>query len=828
MIRSILGDWRSILTAPAAGDPKKALASRQIFVIVRAFLVSVVFLQFMLIVLHPKITSRWLALLLGSLAASLVLLFLNRRGHVVVASHLLVVSLWLLISLFAWTRSGLGTRAAWGYFIVVFIAGMLLGKWQGLATAAVCSASTLLIALAAPIRSSDPYRFWLVNTLFLIVVLLLQELAGRSIRESLAQAREELSERRKSEEALRARNQFVSSLLSALPLAVFFKDRQGRYTGCNDVFSEIMGVTSQEISGKTVHELWPSQLAETYHRKDLELMRDRKHQEYEFQVRDRFGELRPVIFAKDVILDARGEVAGLVGAFLDISERKRAETALSESERRYRTLFESASDAIFLNRGDEFIDCNARTLELFGCSREEFAASSPDRFSPARQPDGRNSREKAMERIRAALDGRPQRFDWVHRRCDGTTFPADVTLNRVELSTGVHTLAVVRDMSDRRLLEEQLLQAQKMEAVGILAGGVAHDFNNILSAIVGYTSLMQMKVQGDRKLEEYAELILASAERAASLTNSLLAFSRKQELELAAVDLNEAIRDFARILARLIGEDVDFSLDLADEELVAEVDLRQFEQVLMNLATNSRDAMPRGGRLTIASERRVLDRATSGIPIGAHALITVSDTGSGMDEVTQERIFDPFFTTKRVGRGTGLGLTIVFGIVKKHDGFIRIDSAPGKGTKVHVFLPLKPGPGKKQLPQREKKRISGTETILLIEDDESVRRAFRSVLEEYGYSVLEAADGEEGVDRFAMRMDVIDLVLCDLIMPRMNGRETLTAIRGRRPGVKAIFISGYTADMFNRDGLMDVDIPVLLKPIKPMDLLSRVRQVLDS
>ena len=828
MSRSILGDWRSLLAAPAGGDPEKALASRQIFLIVRTFLVSVVFLQLVLIVLHPEVTSRWLALLLGSLAASLVLLLLNRSGHVGVASHLLVVSLWLLISLFAWTHTGLGTRAAWGYFLVVFIAGMLLGKWQGVVTAAVCSASTLLIALAAPLRSSDPYRFWLINSLFLILVLLLQDLASRSIRESLAQARRELSERRKSEEALRSRNQFVSSLLRALPLAVFFKDKQGRYTGCNDVFSEIMGVTSEEISGKTVHELWPSQLAETYHRKDLELMHCRKHQEYEFQVRDRFGELRPVIFAKDVILDASGEVAGLVGAFLDISERKRAETALIESERRYRALFESASDAIFLNRGDEFIDCNARTLELFGCSREEFAASSPDRFSPERQPDGRNSREKAMERIRAALDGRPQRFDWVHRRCDGTTFPADVTLNRVELSTGVHTLAVVRDMSDRRLLEEQLLQAQKMEAVGILAGGVAHDFNNILSAIVGYTSLMQMKVKGDRKLEEYAELILASAERAASLTHSLLAFSRKQELELAAVDLNEAIRDFAKILARLIGEDVDFRLDLTGEELVAEVDLRQFEQVLMNLVTNSRDAMPRGGRLTIASARCVLDRAMGGIPVGAHALITVSDTGSGMDAGTQERIFDPFFTTKQVGQGTGLGLTIVFGIIKKHDGFIRIDSAPGKGTKVHLFLPLKPGPRKQRLPQLEKKKISGTETILLIEDDENVRRAIRCVLEEYGYTVLEAADGEEGIARFAVNTVGIDLVLCDLVMPRMNGRETIAGIRGRRPGEKAIFISGYTADMFNRDGLMDVDIPVLLKPIKPMDLLRKVRQVLDS
>jgi two-component system cell cycle sensor histidine kinase/response regulator CckA len=1070
-----------LFTAPEFADPEKSLVARQIFTIVRAFIVSSLFLLMVQIALAPRIALRWLALQLAVVALSLTLLALNRRGYVRTVSWLLLLSLWLLISVFAWTRNGLGTRAAWGYFIVVIIAGMTLGKWPAVATAGVCSASTLLIGLAAPVPSSDPFRFWLINTIYLSAGLLLQDLAVRSIRASMTRTISELherqqvqaalansekkhremvnslpfcvfeadlngriqfvnqtgldwfgyfpedlaagfsiyqileesdvqrakenvgrllsggellnreyrvtrkdgssftvlirtrvisekgvpvglqgslidisdlkqaerereliisllratvestadgilvvdtagkithynrrfqemwripdevlaegsdslalafvldqlsdpagfiaeverlyslplaesfdllefrdgryferysrpqmlagqpvgrvwsfrdvSERKRSEEALLNRNRFISSLLHAMPVAVFFKDKEGRYTGCNDEFTEIMGVTSEEIMGKTVHDLWPGELAETYHQKDLELLRERKHQVYEFRVKDKHGRMRPVIYAKDDFLDANGEVNGLVGTFLDISEHKRAEMALQESELRYRTLFEAASDSILMMKGSYFCECNSKTLEMFSCTREQIVGASPDLFSPPFQPDGRSSREKALEKIDAAYAGQPQFFEWIHCKADQTPFTAEVSLNRIELSGDVFLLAIVRDITDRRRLEDQLLQAQKMEAVGILAGGVAHDFNNILSTIVGYGSLLQIRLQADGQSKEYIERILSSCERAVSLTSSLLTFSRKQEIELRPVDVNDVIYNFHKILARLIGEDIEFNLQLASQPLVVDADVRQIEQVLMNLATNSRDAMSRGGKLVIRTEVSVFKKHPGEIPAGSYAAVTVSDTGSGMNQEVKAHIFEPFFTTKETGKGTGLGLAIVYGIIKKHSGFITVDSTPGTGTAFTIFLPLQPGERRKPGSRRQERIPSGSETILLVEDDPAVRQVTRSMLEEYGYTVLEAVDGIAALDMFQRQKERIQLVLCDLIMPKMDGRETLAEMHRMKKDVKAIFMSGYTADIIAGKGITDSGIRLLLKPLKPAELLRRVRAVLDG
>jgi PAS domain S-box-containing protein len=465
---------------------------------------------------------------------------------------------------------------------------------------------------------------------------------------------------------------------------------------------------------------------------------------------------------------------------------------------------------------------------MFGCKREDIIGASLDRFSPPLQPDGRDSRKKAGEKIQAAYGGSPQFFEWIHCKADGTLFIAEVSLSLIELTGGIFLLAVVRDISDRRQLEEQLLQAQKMEAIGILAGGVAHDFNNILSTVVGYSSLLNMKLKKDDPLKEYIERILVATERAVHLTSSLLAFSRKQDIELQPVEINGAISGFHKILARLIGEDIDFGLDLVEQSLVVDVDVRQFEQVLMNLATNSRDAMPNGGKLTISTSCLILDEVAGEIPNGAYALISIADTGCGMDAKVHAHLFEPFFTTKEVGKGTGLGLAIVYGIIKKHNGFIRAESAAGQGTTFHVYLPLKSLRREKRVRKKSEKMISGTETILLIEDDATVRQVIRSILDEFGYKVIEAADGVEAVAIFAHEQGKVQLILCDLIMPKKNGRETIAEIRQIRPDVKVIFISGYAADIIAHKGRMDPDIPMLLKPLKPTELLAKVRQLLDS
>jgi PAS domain S-box-containing protein len=538
--------------------------------------------------------------------------------------------------------------------------------------------------------------------------------------------------------------------------------------------------------------------------------------------------IRPVIYAKDVFLDTNGDVAGIVGAFLDISKRKQAEVALQESEQRYRTLFEAAGDSILILSGGVIFDCNSRALEMFGRTREQPIGFPPDRFSPPLQPDGRPSREKAAERLQAAMAGEPQFFEWVHNRANQSPFTAEVSLNRFDLGTAPYLLAIVRDISDRRLLENQLLQAQKMEAVGVLAGGVAHDFNNILSTIVGYASMLQAKVPESGTLKEYAERILMSTERATSLTHSLLAFSRKEDVDLRPVEINDAIRGFHGILARLIGEDIVFRLELADRDLVVEADLHQLEQVLMNLATNSRDAMPRGGALTISTQAVRLDGPNGEIPAGAYALITVRDSGAGIDESLKPHVFEPFFTSKPAGQGTGLGLAIVYGIVRKHGGFIDFQSSVGKGTSFRIHLPLRAVERVPSLRGEEGRTVRGKETILLVEDEAYVRQVTRAILEEFGYRVIEAKDGEEGIAQFQRERDQVDLVLCDLIMPGMNGCDTVNEIRRNRAGAKAIFVSGYAANVIDRKDIVGADVPLLLKPLKPTELLTKVRQVLDS
>ena len=942
--------------APVFADPDKTLAASQIFTIVRAFILSSAFLQMVQIAIAPKITLRWLVLLLATFAVSPVLLELARRGHVRLAAFLLVLSLWMLISIFSWTASGLGVRAAWGYFIVVFIAGMLLGRWMGMLTAVACSVSTLVIALGAPMVSSDPIRFWLINTLYLVIVLLLQNLAGRSIRESLARARSELLERQLAEAELRKSEERFRIMFEAGPLGIATVDSSLHFNMVNLAFCLMVGYTESELralrfqdithpdhvagdkesmqkllrgeipfyktekrylkkggslvwgavtvtvirgrddqflhflamieditarkqaeiereqvisllkatlestadgilvvdsSGKIAN--YNQRFAQMWHIPDYILATRDDNQVLDFvlqQLVDPAGFLAKVHELYDEpdmenfdllkFKDGRyferysrpqmiaGHPAGRVWSFRDISERKRAEQALLESEYRYRMLFEAASDAIFVMKNNIFFDCNSKTLEMFGCTREQILGKSPDLFSPVLQPDGGNSRTKAREKIKAAYAGTPQFFEWVHLKADGMPFDAEVSLTRIVLAADVFLLAMVRDISVRKRLEEQLRQAQKMEAIGILAGGVAHDFNNILSTIVGYSSLLQIKLQAEGPFKGYIERILTATERAANLTNSLLAFSRKQEIELLPLDINDTIYGFHKILARLIGEDIDFSLNLASQSLVVDADVRQIEQVLMNLANNSRDAMPRGGKLTILTAAAVLGEALGEIPAGSYAVITVADSGTGMDQDIQAHIFEPFFSTKEVGKGTGLGLAIVYGIVRKHHGFIHVDSTPGQGTIFSIYLPLNTQMVKKTARRKRDKIPVGTETILLIEDDAAVRQVTRSMLEEFGYTVLEAADGIEAQALFQRHQDKVQLILCDLIMPKMNGREAFAEIQKIKTDSKVIFMSGYTADIIAGKGIADPGLPLLLKPLNPASLLKKIRSVLDD
>jgi polar amino acid transport system substrate-binding protein len=387
------------------------------------------------------------------------------------------------------------------------------------------------------------------------------------------------------------------------------------------------------------------------------------------------------------------------------------------------------------------------------------------------------------------------------------------------------------DISDRKKLEAQLLQAQKMEAIGTLAGGIAHDFNNILTAIMGYGSLLKLRLDQDSTAKNYMDDILAASKRAANLTRSLLAFSRKQIIISRPVDLNEIVKRFEKFIIRVIGEDIELREILTEEDLVVMVDSGQIEQVLMNLATNARDAMPGGGILTVKTEHIHVSEGNEELTItpGEYAVISVSDTGAGMSEETKRRIFEPFFTTKELGKGTGLGMSIVYGIIKQHGGEINVYSEPGKGTTFNIYLRLV-GPNVESVlaPQSAAIPARGSETILVAEDDDHVRRLIKTILKEYGYTVIESVDGEDAVAKFIENKDKIQLLLLDVLMPKKNGKEVYNEIRKIRGDIRIIFSSGYTADIIQKKGIIEEGLPFISKPITPQLLLSKVREILDK
>ena len=392
-------------------------------------------------------------------------------------------------------------------------------------------------------------------------------------------------------------------------------------------------------------------------------------------------------------------------------------------------------------------------------------------------------------------------------------------------------MEIATDITERKKLERQLSQAQKMESIGHLAGGIAHDFNNMLTAIIGYASLLNMKIEKDDPLRQFVDQILSSAEKSANLTQQLLAFSRKQIISPKETNLNKLINGVEGMLQRLIGEDIEFKTSLADKDIFVMVDPGQIEQVLMNLCTNARDAMPHGGLLSISTDIAELDKDDIKIrdleKPGRYAFISFSDTGCGMDEKTQQSIFEPFFTTKEAGKGTGLGLSIVYGVIKQHNGNVAVYSEPGKGTTFKIYLPLI-----KSVPEAKVSEVitpkGGTETILITEDNKEVRVLTRQVLEEFGYKVIEAVDGEEAINKFQENKDVIKLVILDVIMPRKSGKEAGDEIKKIKPDARILFTSGYTVDSIHKQGIIEKGMDFISKPVTPHDLLVKVRGILDK
>lgn len=425
----------------------------------------------------------------------------------------------------------------------------------------------------------------------------------------------------------------------------------------------------------------------------------------------------------------------------------------------------------------------------------------------------------------------------IHRHIDQQGGPLYVETRAYPLknSLGAVTSAVetLADITDRRQLEAQLFHAKKMEAIGLLAGGVAHDFNNLLTAIMGYANILRMQLPAGEDKRQHVEQILAASERAAGITRGLLAFSRKQVIEPAPIRLSEVIKGIEAILRRIIGADVDLKVELTHEELPILADATQIDQIIMNLCMNARDAMPGGGTVTITTEMVVFDHALgkhhhATLADGTYMMLSVADTGTGMDDATKEKIFEPFFTTKQVGKGTGLGLSIIYGLVKQHGGAVDVASEPGRGTTFHVYVPVSTSAANMVRSPEMLPIIGGSEVILVAEDDKTLLSLAVHILQSHGYRVIPAHDGVDAVEKFRGHSDTVDLVILDVLMPRMNGMEAFEEIRNQRENIRTLFMSGHSAEVISQKGIIDGEFRFIPKPFSPSGLLRKVRETLTD
>jgi two-component system, cell cycle sensor histidine kinase and response regulator CckA len=652
-----------------------------------------------------------------------------------------------------------------------------------------------------------------------------------TVADGVLQRRRRVRERQDMEAALRVRNATLESLTQGVLIAdARAPDLPVIYA--NPAFTRLTGYAADEVLGRNCRFLQgPDTDRATVAairaalREGLPFLGDVLN--YRKDGTPFWNEL-----ALSPVRDEQGRLTHFIGIQTDATARIRAAAALRASEARTRGIINTAFDAIItIDEHGTIESVNPATERMFGYAADELLGHNVRVLMP--EPY-RREHDDYLERYRRTgerhLIGTQRELAALRK--DGTVFPVHLSVGEIALEGRQVFTGIVHDLTVRKDLERQLFQSQKMEAIGVLAGGVAHDFNNLLTVIMGYADLLIATIPLEGTTGEALTMIKKTGERAAALTRQLLIFSRKQVLEPVVLDLNTIVRELSKMLRRMIGDDIELVTRLAPDLGRAKADPSQVEQVLLNLAVNARDAMPRGGSLTIETANADLDEAFTrphpDLPPGPYVRLTMRDTGVGMDEATKARIFEPFFTTKELGKGTGLGLATVYGIVKQSGGHVAVESAPARGATFHVYLPrLEAAAAVAQAPPAFQV-AGGTETLLLVEDQDDVRRLARMILEASGFRVLEAINGEDAVATYQRHAGAIDLLVTDVMMPRMNGPELAAALQAVQPGLRVLFVSGFASDAIVRRDVLERGLAFLQKPFTPTTLVRKVREVLDQ
>lgn len=541
-----------------------------------------------------------------------------------------------------------------------------------------------------------------------------------------------------------------------------------------------------------------------------------------------------------VMKNKLGETIQICTTIHDVTERKREQFALLEKEETFRRIFDNSADGIMLIKDELIVECNNSTLKYFGISaKEELLNKNLLEFAPDNQADNRTSIAVLHENYDNAIKKGYSRFDWIYKKPNMGIFYADITITTISISGETVLHISWRDITDRikndrekETLQQQLYQSQKMESIGRLAGGVAHDFNNMLSVIIGFSELTVNKFKDNPILTQNLSEILKAAHRSSELTKQLLVFARKQEVNPTDVDLNVTINGLLSMLHRLLGEDIDLGWYPGKDLWHLKIDTTQLDQIVVNLCVNSKDAIDGKGKITIETSNVLLDdnycKKHANFYPGEYVLLSVSDNGCGMDEETKKHIFEPFYTTKDTGRGTGLGLSTVYGIVQQNNGLITLYSEKGTGTTFNIYIPKS---DEFIIPLQEKEieveMSEAHESILVVEDEVAVMSFVKSALEELGYTVYANSNPLEAIEFFKSGLN-IDLLLTDVIMPEMNGRDLSEELLKIQPTLKVLYMSGYTANVIGRHGVLDNQVDFIHKPFTIEDISKKIRRVLNS